>query len=91
MIRHYIILNSSNPNGMRIAFHDSVIEAEEAATMLESFQQIKEECGGRRAISTHYIVTDSDSWESVYQKDNFFKGIQLVNKTDEFMELVSEN
>lgn len=88
MIKHYIILSSSYSQGIRIALHSSFQKELESTYIVETLRKIKEACGEEVSISTHYIVTDSDSWESVCQKDPFFENIQVIGDVETFIRLI---
>ena len=43
------------------------------------------------SISTHFIQTDSVSWESVCVKDHYFKGIEVIDNIDKFIKLIQKD
>ena len=73
LITHYIIMSSSYSNGKRIALDYPIKEIEEYTKLKVIVPKIIEKCGEDVSISTHFIDTDSEKWESVVEKDYFFK------------------
>lgn len=89
MIKHFMILSSSYSTGKRIAMHYIIDEQMNPEMLTSEIKTIKELCGETVSISTHYIETDSPSWESVVDKDGFFEGVQIVDTLVGFVNLIS--
>lgn len=74
MYNHCIILGSAYSIGKRIALHYTNLNEVE---MKEKLDFITKKCGYDIFISTHYIMTDEESWESVVNFDKYFLGVKL--------------
>ena len=85
MYNHCIILGSAYSIGKRIALHYTNLNEEE---MKEKLDFITKKCGYDIFISTHYIMTDEASWESVVNFDKYFLGIQLLDNIEDFTNLI---
>ena len=65
MIKHYIIMSSSYTDGSRVALditEDCFLNSKAIAEMIE---EIRKNCGKDVPLSTHFIETESASWDSV--------------------------
>lgn len=87
MINHYIIVSSAYSIGKRIAL-DYTGNRFKKDLIQQDIEYIIEKCGKDVAISSHSIQTESESWESVEKKDQFFKNIKLVNDKKEFANIL---
>lgn len=91
MITHYIILSSSYSKGERIAL-DYIIDTKIGYMKFqEILNKITNECGKDVSVSTHFIQTDSESWESVIEKDYFFKNVKVIDGVEEFIKLIKND
>lgn len=91
MITHYIIMSSSYSKGRRIAL-DYLLEKEKDYTKVKDIiTTITEKCGKDVSISTHFVQTDSKSWKSVYEKDYFFKDVDVIDSVEKFIGLIQED
>lgn len=91
MITHYILMSSSYSLGKRIAL-DYILEQETDYTkMKEILDTIIKTCGKDVSISTHFVETELKSWDSVVNKDHFFKDVKLINDLDEFIKLIKKD
>lgn len=90
MITHYIIMSSSYSKGKRIALNNLVKE-KDYIELKEIVQDIIKKCGKDVSLSTHFVQTDSESWESVIEKDHFFKGVEVINSKGKFIELIQKD
>ena len=71
MIKHYIIMSSSYTDGSRVALditEDCFLNSKAIAEMIE---EIRKNCGKDVPLSTHFIETESASWDSVVAYDPF--------------------
>ena len=78
MIKHYIIMSSSYTDGSRVALditEDCFLNSKAIAEMIE---EIRKNCGKDVPLSTHFIETESASWDSVVAYDPFF-GLDVAN------------
>lgn len=91
MITHYIIMSSSYSKGKRIALNYLVDKNSEYAKLKEILVIITEICGKDVSVSTHFVQTDSESWESVVEKDHFFKDVEVIDSISEFVKLIQED
>ena len=91
MITHYIIMSSSYSQGKRIALDYLLDEKADYTKLRKIISIITERCGKDVSISTHFIETDSKSWKSVYEKDYFFKEVELIDNIENFIELIQKD
>ena len=89
MVKHYIIMSSSYKKGKRIAINFNNEKNITEDFMKKQIEKIIEKCGRNAAISTHFIQTESTSWESVVQADSFFKEVYLTKDIKEFIQLIN--
>ena len=90
MITHYIIMSSSYSEGKRIAL-DYIVDDESYLILKEVISKITKECGKDVSISTHFIQTDSKSWDSIVDKDYFFKDVDVIDTIENFIKLIKED
>lgn len=91
MITHYIVMSSSYTKGKRIAL-DYLLDEKVDYTMLKDIiSTIIDKCGKDVSISTHFVQTDSESWSSVYEKDHFFKDVEVIGSVEKFIELIQQD
>ncbi len=94
MITHYIVMSSSYSQGKRIALH-YIIDEKAADKKLKNIKSIiniiTEKCGKDVSISTHFIQTDSTTWDSVYEKDYFFKDVEVIDSLKKFIKLIQQD
>lgn len=90
MVTHFIIMSSSYSIGKRIALSHMVNE-EDYLELKEIVQDIVKRCGKDVSISTHFIQTDSETWQSVVEKDHFFKGVKVIENKEQFIELIQRD
>lgn len=91
MITHYIILSSSYSMGKRIGLHYVISDTSVYESLEYIVPTIIKECGEDVSISTHSIKSDTDTWESVVEKDSFFRDVELVNDLNKFIELIKQD
>lgn len=84
-------MSSSYSKGKRIALDYLVDEKSDYTKLKEVISRITEKCGKDVSLSTHFVQTDSISWESVMQKDYFFKGVEVINSIDKFIKLIKKD
>lgn len=89
MVKHFIIMSSSYSEGRRIAMHYVVDESMSPEMLSSEVKKIKNHCGETVAISTHFVETGSNSWESVIKTDCFFENVQVVDSLVGFVNLIS--
>lgn len=88
MINHYIVMASAYSIGKRIVldYHsESELQLEQ---IKKDIDYINEFCGTDIALSSHLIQTESTSWESVENKDNFFKNTLVIKDKEEFTKIL---
>lgn len=81
---HYIIMSSSYKEGIRIALDITDKKMLNVNTLSRIVQKIKDVCGEDVPLSTHFVSTESESWESVAMYDPFFKGVKRIESVEEF-------
>ena len=91
MIRHFIIMSNSDLLKKRIALHYILDEKLDVSLIKKEMKTIKEKCDQATSFSTHWIVTNSEEWKSVGEKDFFFVGVQEVKELSTFIKLISAN
>lgn len=91
MITHYIVMSSSYSKGKRIALDYALDEKVDYTKLKEIVNRITEECGKDVSISTHFVQTDSKSWKSVYEKDYFFKNVEVIDGVSKFIKLIQKD
>lgn len=90
MITHYIIISSSYSKGKRIAL-SNLVKEKDYLELKRIVQDIIEKCGKDVSLSTHFVQTDSESWESVIEKDHFFKGVEVIESKEKFIKLIQQD
>ena len=84
-------MSSSYSKGKRIAL-DFLLEEERDYTKVKNIiTTITEKCGKDVSISTHFVQTDSKLWESVCEKDYFFKDIEVIDSIKRFIRLIQKD
>lgn len=91
MISHYIIMSSSYKDGVRIAIDITKKEMINKETISGILQKIESICGIGVPLSTHFISTESVSWESVSTYDPFFKGVKLIDTVEDFATTIEKS
>ena len=90
MIKHYIIMSSSYTDGSRVALditQDCFLNSKAIAEMIE---EIRKNCGKDVPLSTHFIETESASWDSVVAYDPFFEDVECTKSTTAFSEKIKK-
>mgnify|MGYP002307362293 CR=1 FL=1 len=90
MIKHYIIMSSSYTDGSRVALditEDRFLNSKAIAEMIE---EIRKNCGKDVPLSTHFIETESASWDSVVAYDPFFEDVECTKSTTAFSEKIKK-
>lgn len=90
-IKHYIIMSSSYSDGKRIAFDIKSDDSLDKKTIESIVAKIRERCDNDVPLSTHYIETDSRSWESIKNYDPFFETVERAKDLDEFIEKIKKD
>lgn len=81
-------MSSSYTDGTRIALditEDTLLNSERIRSIIDD---IKSSCDKDVPLSTHFIETDSTSWQSVKDYDPFFEGVENVETVAEFAQKV---
>lgn len=91
MRTHYIVMSSSYTLGKRIALDYLVDEKADFEKLKDIVSTITDICGKDVSISTHFVQTDSATWESVVEKDHFFKGVEVIESKEKFIELIQQD
>ena len=91
MVKHYIIMSSSYTDGTRIALDITKANMLNSERITEIIQDIKQGCGEDVPLSTHFVETESDSWESVARYDPFFENVERIKSVVEFSEKIKKD
>ena len=78
-------MSSSYTNGTRIAMDITDESKLNLEYITDLIQKIKSECGADVSLSTHSILADSESWESVLKSDKFFEDVKVINDIGTFI------
>ncbi len=90
MFRHFVIMSSSYSEGKRIAIHCCGEGENVYKEYKKNIVNIKKELGDLGAVSTHYLQTEKDGWQSVVQQDRFFEGVE-IKSPDTFVRCIKED
>ena len=85
MYNHCIIMSSAYSIGKRIALHYINLNEIE---MKEKIDYLISRCGNDISLSTHYIMTEKDTWKSVVEFDKFFLDVKVMDDINTFVELI---
>lgn len=88
MIRHYIIMSSAYTEGTRIALDITEGSRLNSETIKKIICDIKKSCGDDVPLSTHFIETESATWDSVGAYDPFFRDVKCIESVDDFSEKI---
>lgn len=91
MAKHYIIMSSSYIDGARVALDITDGSKLNDTAISEIISIIKQSCGEDVPLSTHFVETESDTWDSVSEYDPFFKDVVLVTSVSEFSDKVKKS
>jgi len=91
MIRHFIIMSSSYSKGVRIGLVFSGVEELNPDTISQVLQNIKRSCDQDVPLSTHFIETESSSWDSIKQYDPFFEDVVFTHSVPEFIKEIRQD
>lgn len=87
---HFIAIMSHYQKGTRIGWHYSSVERLDKDIINTFFTKVKKKCGDVR-FGIHKLSTESTSWESVVEKDEFFSDIFVTEDMDTFVDYVSDD
>lgn len=91
MTKHYIIMSSSYSDGKRIAFditEESLLNTQSINGIIDD---IRMSCDEDVPLSTHFIESENDSWESIEAYDPFFEGVECFKSISEFAEKIKKD
>ena len=91
MVKHYIIMSSAFTLGTRIALHYVIKKDEDIKKVEADIHYIEEHSINDVHLSSHSISTESEDWDSVVEKDAFFKHVKVVPKLDEFVGYIDQD
>lgn len=89
MIKHFVVMSSSYSKGTRIALDYVMGDSINPVELAEIVDRISDECGD--SVSTHFVGTDREDWESVAEEDAYFKDVLKIDSLDEFIYLIKED
>lgn len=84
-------MSSAYTEGSRVALDFPVTDSSDTDKILGAVREITAVCGKDVPLSTHSIVTVSDTWESIVDSDPYFDGVVFVKSTGEFIEKVNKS
>ena len=84
-------MSSSYTQGKRIALDYLLDKNVDYAKLKDIINTITDRCGKDVSISTHFVQTDSDSWSSVYEKDYFFRDVEILDSVEKFISLIQQD
>ncbi|MDF9540375.1 DUF4065 domain-containing protein [Bacillus cereus] len=90
MAFHFIAIMSHYSTGRRIAWHYSdefKLDKEVIQTFLK---RVRKKCGEVQ-LGIHKLATESTRWDSVTQKDSFFKDVYQTRDVDVFIDMVVQD
>ncbi|MCC3358962.1 Panacea domain-containing protein [Bacillus sp. REN16] len=87
MAFHYIIIVSDYAGGRRVGWHYSSDARLDKDYIETSLKKVKKYCGPVQ-YGIHKLSTDSTDWDSVVEKDSFFKDIFVTQDIDRFIEVI---
>lgn len=90
MAFHFIAIVSDYTQGFRIGWHYASEQKLEKDYINQFLSKVKKKCGDAK-LAVHKLSTDSTTWESVEEKDSFFKDVFITQDADQFVELVSKD
>lgn len=91
MTKHCIIMSSSYTEGTRIALDITDPLRMNADAVARIIDEIRDKSDQEVPLSTHFIETDSDNWESVSEYDPFFKNVKRIDSVEEFSEMIRKD
>ncbi len=81
---HLLIVGSDYKKGMRVALHYSDHQPINGRAVMDDLEVIRHTCGDDIQLSTHKLLTNSNSWKSIVEKDIFFKEVNVVSTKEDF-------
>lgn len=91
MTKHYIIMSSSYTDGKRIALDITDKTLLTPHSIKKIIDDIKFSCDNDVPLSTHFVETESDSWESVKAYDPFFDGVDVTKSSTDFAQKIKKD
>ncbi|OOR20908.1 MULTISPECIES: Panacea domain-containing protein [Bacillus cereus group] len=90
MAFHFIAVMSHYSDGRRIAWHYSD-ESKLDKEIIQGFlKRVRKKCGEVQ-LGIHKLATDSTTWDSVLQKDSFFKDVYKTRDVETFIEMIIQD
>jgi len=90
MAFHFILTVSDFLEGRRFAWHYASEEKLDKKIIEASLEKIRKHCGDVQ-FGIHKLSTGSVKWESVVDKDSFFKDMIITKNLDAFIEVISND
>ncbi len=87
---HFIAVMSHYSRGTRVGWHYSSFDRLDKELVNTFFEKVKRTCGDVQ-FGIHKLSTDSTSWESVVEKDQFFDDVFVTSDMDTFINFVSSD
>lgn len=87
MYKHFIAVTSVYSEGKRIAWHWSAENLD--LSVLRDFRDAFKKVHGTTKLGIHRMMTDSQDWSSIVEKDLFFKDIVVIPDKEAFIHLAN--
>lgn len=84
-------MSSAFTLGTRIALHYIIKEDKDIKKVEEDIKFIEEHSVNDIHLSSHSISTDSEDWDSVVEKDAFFKHVKVISDRGEFVKYIDQD
>lgn len=90
MALHYIAVASYYSGGTRIAWHYADSDSFDHK-LIKNFLMRSKDVLGNVDLGIHKLSTSSTSWESVVEKDSFFKDVLPIKDYEDFLTLLTQD
>lgn len=91
MTKHYIIMSSSYTDGTRVALDITEARLLNSESISKIIKDIQKSCDKDVPLSSHFIETESSSWESVAEYDPFFECVECTKTAEEFSKKIGKS
>ncbi len=89
MTKHQIILSSSYSEGTRICMDFTDCDSGMFKSVMDKVSAAYD--GKSVSFSIHTVHTDSAEWESVVERDPYFRDVRVIGTADEFVKLIQKD
>lgn len=85
--KHFIAVSSLYSKGIRVAWHYSSRSLD--PLVIQNFLNSIKKKFGDIQLGIHRLVTNSPDWDSVSEKDAYFKDVVVIKSADDFISMLS--